>query len=191
MNDDFTSNRIIIPIILRSVLEAFVDFRNLQKDKAYTNFMTASFLKEKQKLTKEALNKNPYTSGFNNKIDMSGELIRIESELEELKNNNFSPINIFQKFEKVNMEKEYRTVYNELCLKTHNNIKALENRYIQIDKNENYDVIIFENISIEDQEVYIAFLIEKLIDAMETMIEFYKLNYSIDKLKNEFREYLT
>ncbi len=121
------------PILLRSQLEAFVDFTNLASDRKYGYHMDAANLSEWNKILREAqTGENPYLQGFSEKIDLDQLLTDQEAQLEKLKSEGYPPLNIFQKFERSGQTQEYKSFYNFLCCHSHNNMRALIERHVAI-----------------------------------------------------------
>lgn len=96
-----------VPIILRTMLETFADLKNLSADENYINFMQASYLEEWLRLFKEAKDgDNPYLR----KISQIGNLNQIYTELKKLKENHYTPLSHYKRFEKAEMVDEYRSI---------------------------------------------------------------------------------
>jgi len=88
---------------------------------------------QKAKLTKEALSNsiNPFLQSARETIDLKANLMSTEEEMQKLKSAKFTSLHIKEKFDKAGKLAEYFTVYSMLCLETHNNIRSLEERYIE------------------------------------------------------------
>lgn len=122
-----------IPILLRSALEAYLDFVNLAKDRKYGYHMRAAELKEWLKLLQEAkTEQNPFLAGIANTSNLDQELSQQGAELEELNKDGYAPLRQDQKFDKAGLTPVYKSVYNSLCCYSHNNIRALQSRHFNI-----------------------------------------------------------
>lgn len=164
------NNRIVgVPHIIRSLLEAHVDLLNLASDQKYGYFMEANYKYEWLKLLKEAQKrKNPTLVDLylNPSIDIDKEVKKVESMLQEYKDNGARPLNQFQKFEKAGLEGSYRSIYNLLCSESHNNLRALIHRHISINEKTNrFEVVIFENWTLSSYESYIMHGLTLLSDS--------------------------
>ncbi len=124
---------IAVPILLRSALEANLDFMNLAKEPRYGYHMRAAELHEWIKILREAKKKqNPFLSDIAQIPNLDEVIVQWETELSELKKKQFRPLNQKQKFNRAELEPVYQSVYNFLCCHSHNNIRALVSRHIDI-----------------------------------------------------------
>jgi len=122
-----------VPILLRSQLEAFVDFTNLASDRKYGYNMDAAHLNEWIKILREAKpGGNPYLKGMSEALDLDAILGSYEGQVEKLRADGYRPLNNFEKFERSGQAQEYRSFYNFLCCHSHNNIRALIERHVAI-----------------------------------------------------------
>lgn len=149
---------IAIPAIFRSLLEAYVDFKNLAQDSNYLNQMEASYHSQWIKLFREASNgENPYLSGLNEQVNLKEQMERTEKALSRLKKSGHSPLTALCKFEKAGMAEEYKSIYNDLCSDSHNNIRSLVDRFMVIDlKNFDFQMTLFKKENMEDFEKYVV-----------------------------------
>ncbi len=123
-----------IPIILRSAVEADIEFTNLSADRAYGYHMRASQLTEWIKILKESLNGvNPFLKDLGDLSETKEKLIEMEQELSEHKAYNFGPLSIFGKFDRAKLVHVYKSIYNSLCCHSHNNLRSLHSRHVNID----------------------------------------------------------
>jgi len=146
-----------LPVLLRSMFEADIDLTNCIKEKNYLKNMYASLLKEKIKRLKESFPEkdNPYLKPIDGTDSLKNELESTENEYETLKKDGYKPIGIKERSEKAGKLAEYHSIYNILCLETHNNIASLEKNYIEhYNEKDDYQVAIFK----EKKEDYLAFI---------------------------------
>ena len=102
-----------IPVILRSILEAYVDLENLCKDPKYGYSLEIKYIVKSLKFLNEARNeKNTYLDIIAQAPDYDEQLSRMEAEKERLINLGYKDLNKFERFSKAGMENEYRTIYN-------------------------------------------------------------------------------
>lgn len=113
-------------IITRSALEALVDLRCLINDESYLENLQQSDLKQKKIfLTEVTENRdNPYAQG-NHETHLK-EL----SEVTELLSKLPKDLTIRKKFEMAEAIDWYKTVYNKLCIHSHNNFSVLKSRHL-------------------------------------------------------------
>jgi hypothetical protein len=102
-----------VPILLRSALEAYADFKNLAANKEYGFFIKASFLDQYIKMLEEAENRvNPYLNGIEEFSDKNNLLEIFQVELNEIKKKGYSSLNIKDKFSKANLEQLYMSWFS-------------------------------------------------------------------------------
>jgi hypothetical protein len=126
---------IAVPIIFRSLLEAFVDFKNLANDRKYGYHMEAVYSKEWLKVIEEASkHNNAFLSAISEDTMLADQIRGHKDDLEKLKKDGYEPLNQFEKFEMAGMIEEYRSIYNFVCSHSHNNIRSLIDRFFIIDE---------------------------------------------------------
>jgi hypothetical protein len=76
--------------------------------------------------------KNPFLSDIAQIPNLDEVIVQCEAELSELKKKQFRPLSQKQEFDKAELEPVYQSVYNFLCCHSHNNIRALVSRHIDI-----------------------------------------------------------
>ena len=138
-----------VPILLRSMMEAFIDFLNLINDREYGYYMDVAKLKEWSKIFLESKKgNNPYLKSISELKNLDKIIADNKSELADLEKKGYLPIPIFNKFEKVGLIAEYRSMYNFLCCYSHNNGRALIDRHIKIEKDgSDHQLHLFASIS--------------------------------------------
>jgi len=154
---------IILPILLRSMFEAYADFLNLIKEPDYFKKMYATFQKQKLSLIKSAISNksNPFLNDTTEELDLGTEKQQLEEELKELNKEGNNPISVWDKFKDAGLRDQYQSIYWSLCLKTHNNVNALEDRHLD-SNHDNPKLVIFKEDSIENYGHYLN-LVEVVI----------------------------
>ena len=109
-----------IPVILRTQLEAFVDFANLIEDKDYIKTIAATFVDQKKRLYKN----------LRNHLDPS-EVPSVTNDGTEKVAEGYKPQKIWERFKNIKLEKTYITAYFILCGYGHNNLAMLEHRHLE------------------------------------------------------------
>jgi len=126
-----------VPILLRTVVEAYLDFTNLANDRKYGYNLRAAERKEWIKILREAQKGgNPFLAGIASAPNLNQTLSEWEAELAKLKQDGYTPLGQDKKFAKANLSKVYKSVYNLLCCYSHNNLRALVSRHVNISPDE-------------------------------------------------------
>jgi Family of unknown function (DUF5677) len=156
-----------VPVILRSQLEAFVDFANLIEDKDFIKTMAATFIDQKKRLY-ENLKKH---------LDPS-EVPSVTNDGTEKVAKGYKPQNIWKRFENIRLQKTYITAYFILCGYGHNNLAMLEHRHLEKSEKE-HKVVFFKE---EPFLIFLRFaftLGATLVDSHKNLIDFF--NKSMEK----------
>lgn len=137
-----------IPILLRSMFEADIDLTNLMQSPDYYKRMNASFLKEKLRFTREVASSRGslLLDRIRENRNPADDLRETQDQLDRLTAEGNGPINIRCRAEFADKLNEYLTIYNMLCLDTHNNIRSLEEWHIKKLKSEDYRVVVFKQL---------------------------------------------
>jgi hypothetical protein len=97
-----------VPILLRSVVEAFADLRNLSKNENYADVMAASYFKEWNRLYREAVEgDNPYLENISAMINLSQMDEENRKQLDDLKKKGCVALTQKERFENAGMTAEY------------------------------------------------------------------------------------
>lgn len=180
-----------LPIILRSMFEADIDLTNCIKEKNYFKNMYASLLKEKIKRLKESFPEkdNPYLEPIDGSDSLESDLESTQNEYETLKKDGYKPIGIKDRSEKTCKLAEYHSIYNILCLETHNNIASLEKNYIEHDNvKDDYQVAIFKEKK-EDHLAFISAIPGIIFNRLIDLIDFFQVeNFDIQDAFRSFKK---
>jgi len=121
-----------IPVVLRSILEAYVDLENLCKEPKYGYSLEIKSIIENLKFLKEARNeKNVYLGKIAEAPDLDERITKMETEKNRLMGLGYKNLNKFEKFHKAGLDNEYKTIYNWLCCASHNDYRALRGRHFE------------------------------------------------------------
>ena len=154
-----------IPVILRSILEAYVDLENLCKDPKYGYSLEIKYIVESLRFLKEARNeKNAYLDIIAQAPDYDERLLSMEAEKKRLIDIGYKDLNKFERFSKAGMENEYRTIYNWLCCASHNDYRVLRDRHFELGKLGPTSHF-FKEADIQDLEVFFGIASELLLRA--------------------------
>lgn len=182
------------PSLFRSLLEAYVELKNLYSDAEYGYFMEASLNDQWLKVLREAKKGNPYLSEILKGGQSDTEIEKHKCALKRLKDKGYKALRPHERFKKANMEKEYRSLYNFLSCDAHSNIRALINRHLDIQP-ESVKVVFYKDDPIEhhlsyldstaDVMVHSSSMVHKLFKTgQEALIEDHKIK--LDELRIRF-----
>jgi hypothetical protein len=149
---------IAIPLIFRSLLEAYVDFKNLAENQTYGYYMDASNAKQWIKFLEEASkNKNAYLALTASEPNLTTVIQEQNTLLSERSAKGYKPLSIFEKFEKAGMTEEYKSIYNNLCTYSHNNINSFTERFFVINEAKNdFEIVLFKDPEYNQFDCYLT-----------------------------------
>ena len=152
-----------LPILLRTQMEAFVDFANLIKDEDFIHTIAAAFIDQKNRLY----------NNLGKHLDPSETQTRELDTVDKIAEGH-QPQSIRKRFENVNLEKTYISAYFILCNYAHNNLAMLEHRHLEMNS-EGHRVIFFKE---EPLEMFIKFAMTMgamLVDAHNNLFSFFNV----------------
>lgn len=170
-----TDHRLIsgVPVLLRSVLEAYVDLYNLSENPTYAFSLQLSYLKEWLNILHEASSgKNEYLTTISKAPDLAATISAWQQKKRGLKDKGYKSLNVENKFQRAGMEKEYRSIYNSLCSDSHNNLRSLIGRHVER-KESDFEVVFYKAYTPEDSAHYIGTAAELLVRASEKVHAFF------------------
>lgn len=143
-----------VPSIFRTILETYVEFKNLLGERTYGYHMEAIYLEQWLKLLKEAKKGNPYLTSIAKSPDLDATILRHEKEFQSLKDRKYGPLSVCDRFIRCGMEDAYRSLYNMLCNHDHPNIRALIDRHIELEK-DGFCAVLYRDQPLEEFGSYI------------------------------------
>jgi len=162
-----------VPVLLRTVLEAYVDLYNLSENPAYGYALELGYIKEWMKILNEAKKgKNEYLVSISEAPTLDASISAWQKKKQELEAKGNRSLNVEQKFQRAKMEKEYRSIYNSLCSDSHNNLRALIDRHVHLN-DEDFEVVFYKAYTPEDSEHYVGMAVEILVRASERVHTFF------------------
>ena len=180
---------IAVPILLRSLVEADLDFINLAKNRRYGYHMRASELKEWIKILKGAKGgRNNFLKDISHVAGLDATLENWETELNHLKGKGYKPLSPAEKFVKAGLNAVYESVYNDLCCDSHNNIRALTSHHLNILPGKtDFQVEVYAPINYDALLPYIDTFCGILVSGTEEIHKILQSKpcYEIEKLKEE------
>lgn len=121
-------------VLVRSLLEAFVELKNLTEDPRYLGFMTYSQLVQHRKLLNMAHEptgvENPYFADLLANQATPGRRAEIKLELECLESEGFCELAIAERFRRAGEAHRRESIYQLLAQESHHNIAVLESRHL-------------------------------------------------------------
>lgn len=177
-----------VPVLLRSVLEAYVDLYNLSENPAYGYALELCYIKEWLKILNEAkTGKNEYLASIFNAPTLNSSISAWQKKKQALEGKGHKSLKVEQKFQRAGMEKEYRSIYNSLCSDSHNNLRSLIDRHVELNE-ANFEVVFYKAYTPEDSAHYIGMAVELLVRASEKVHAF--LDSPVQKEVEAFRSKL-
>ena len=165
-------SKIALPIILRSLLEAYVDMLNLCADPKYGYTLEASAEKNRLKFLREAADgQNPYLKRVSAASNLQDNITQHEQHLAAMKGKGGDVLCIKDKFKLAGLMHEYTTIYAELCSHSHNTLQALRGRHIEENEN-NFEIIYYRLTSLDEVEHYLGIACTLLLKATERVHAF-------------------
>jgi hypothetical protein len=154
-----------VPILLRSLVEAFADLRSLDKDPNYADVMVASYVHEWNRFYGEVIEgNNPYLENISAMVNFSQMVEENRKLLEGLKKKGCMPLTQKQRFEKAGMTTEYSSIYNRLCSDSHANIRSLLDRNTHIEGGD-FKVMFFKEPEEREVDLYSIDLCDRIVEA--------------------------
>ncbi len=179
-----------VPPIFRSILEAYVELKNLHAKADYGYHMEAIFEYQWIKILKEAKNKpNPYLKDLSQLEDLDAEIKRHETQLAKLKDKGYVPLNVYERFDRAGMADEYRSFYSYVSNYVHCNIQALVDRHTEIHGND-FSIIYYKEEPLASYLAYIDPTAALLVDASMKIHKFFNTGYwgDVEKLSKNLGE---
>lgn len=121
-----------VPVILRSFVEAYIDFKNVILHPEYKEQMIAQHLNEKKRMLVNARDeRNEYLKHIHDISDYEEEIDKVYEELRNLKKKKIYPMSIAKRFKQAKATDLYNSIYAYLSSFSHNILSALEARHIE------------------------------------------------------------
>jgi hypothetical protein len=179
-----------VPSIFRTILEAFVEFKNLLEDRTYGYNMEAQFSLHKLRQYEEAeKGNNPYLDYYSELPDLLELISNEKKALGDLKSKGYVPLKVLERFEKAGMINEYRSIYGSLSSDAHGNISVLIDRHCDI-KGDDFDMVYYEDRPISKYHAEIFSACNMLIQSAIGIHELLESDAvtEIIKLQKEFED---
>jgi len=158
--------------VLRTQLEAYVDFVNLVQDRSYGRHMDAADAKQLRTIYRRAVESdNPYLLGVREHEAFGDMVKQLDEELQLLKVEGIESLGIEQRFSMAGMTDLYDGVYRVLCTDTHSNRSALLTRHLEQQADGNIKIAFYRSRSEEDLLPFLDSAAGILVDSTERVHE--------------------
>ena len=136
--------------VFRSFFEAFLDVKILLDNPDYCNNLNASYYKEYLRQLYEAKKAtNPFLKGISELECLDDTIDEYERTIANLKEKGFTPLTIKDKLDCLGMGDTYSSIYNMLCSDSHNNIRSLNQRHLDVDEDD-FKLVFYDEFKLED-----------------------------------------
>jgi hypothetical protein len=176
-----------IPSIFRTILETFVELKNLTDSPKYGYYMEVAHNKQWLYLLTSAKNGNPFLKAIAAEINLERQIQEYEQKIKNLEHEGYSQLKIWKRFEMAGMENEYNSLYNFLSCDSHSNIRALISRHAEF-TDDDYKVVYYRGEPDESFLTYVNSTIRLLVNSailIHTVFETEK----VEELNNLLEEY--
>lgn len=181
-------------VLLRSILEAYVDLENLIESKSYLADLEMSFVTEWLRILDEAAaGGNEYLADISKSPDLAATIKKWRAKRSELEAQGGCVMTQAEKFKRAGLDREYRSIYNELCSNSHNNLRALLDRHVE-EEQDDFSIVYYKEPSGRDIAINVGVLTELLMRATQATHGYFKspvidkVNFrrqELDKLRGE------
>lgn len=180
-----------VPILLRTLLDAYASFRCCIIDAHHFKATCASFVKEKRRLLSSIASnpENPYLKKIAESMNVKAEIDALTEELRGIDEQGYEPLKPWAEFEKAGLQPEYQSLYWQLCMHAHNNIAALEDRHLEKEDGD-YQVAFFKAPEPDDVIRYVDSSCGLLLDATKRLHSLLEtgLGENVDALHTKLAE---
>lgn len=184
-----------VPVLVRSLMEAYIDLVNLINNPKYGYGLEIKYCSEWLKVLEDAKRgRNPFLKEISNLENLDQALTEISERQKQLEKEYKAP-RVIDRFESAGMKDEYRSIYNFLCCHSHNDFRSLIDRHVEI-KGDDSSVVLFKKQDFQEMLEYVILTCELLIFATEKVHEFFKsdvmpkveeLRKSLDEIRLQFK----
>lgn len=115
---------------------------------------------------------NEYLAEIAEAPSLDASITEWQRKKQQIEAKGYRSLKIEQKFQRANMEKEYRSMYNSLCCDAHNNLRSLVSRHIEIGQAD-FDVVFYKAYTAEDSALAVGTNAELLVRATQKVHEFF------------------
>lgn len=157
---------VTIGAVVRSIVESFADLCALAREPRYVRRMLATLYEQRCMMFQDMLSNpsNQYHASLAQQLNPTAELAEATRMFDEQKRDGFHPLSNYDRMDCAGMANEYRSLYWQLCLESHNNIASVEARHI-VETNGSYGLILAKENPPGTMMKYYDSLISVLIEA--------------------------
>jgi hypothetical protein len=170
--------------VCRTLLEAYVDFKNAIKSSTYIRHAYAQHDKDWIKVLSER--PNPFLAAVLDDEERGAALERHKRDLAKLKGQGIKPLKVAEKFDRAEMADEYRSIYHFESDATHNSWQALLSRHFE-KSDDGFQLTLYKQRSFDDYRTYLDSAAVLLLDATNEIHERFKSGHQqrIEELRQE------
>lgn len=163
------------PVLLRAVLEAYVDLLAVCKSENALGDLFLAWLEQKERLllsAKRSGGSNPFFEDLGQNSDLGDSLDEAQEAIADLKTRGHRNRTVADRFERVGQQDMYPSAYAWLCQHSHNNANIVERRHLHQDDDGAVHVAYLQPIHPCDAGLYLSTLGEVLSNALSQLSEF-------------------
>jgi hypothetical protein len=152
--------------VLRSILESYADLCALAKNPMYARRMLATLYDQRCRMFQDMLSNtaNEYHASLGKQINPAAELAVSAKQLAAERTAGFHPLSNFDRLAEADLKNEYRSLYWQLCMESHNSIASIESRHI-VDHNGIHSLVLAQDNHPGSMLKYYDSLISMLIES--------------------------
>ncbi len=170
--------------VFRTLLEAYVDFKNAMQDSTYVKHAYAQHGKDWIKCLSER--PNPFLAGILGHEQRDAALKRHKRDVAKLAGEGVKPLKKAEKFERAKMADEYRSIYHFESDAIHNSWQALLSRHFE-KLGDDFQLALYKKRSLDDYATYLDSAAILLLDATNQIHERFKSGHQkqVEALRQE------
>ena len=170
--------------VFRTLLEAYVDFKNAMQDASYIKHAYAQHGKDWIKVLSER--PNPFLAGILGHEQRDSTLKRHKRDVAKRGGEGVKPLKIADKFDRAKMADEYRSIYHFESDAIHNSWQALLSRHFE-KLGDDFQLALYKKRSLDDYGTYLDSAAILLLDATIQIHERFKSGHQkqVDALRQE------
>ena len=160
-------SKIGIPILARSIFEAYVDLHNLCDNPTYVNNLEVEYCTSWKNFLLEAKRTdNVYLSLISQAEDLTERIQEIGRKEKELVRKGHKVLSIKEKCSMAGLEAEYPTIYGTLSSHSHNGLRSLIDRHFSV-QDEGFEIEYFPDRPLDEYESILGSTLKLMCRATE------------------------
>ncbi len=182
-------NKTAVSPVFRTLLETYVNFKNVLADTAYVSHAFARHHADWVEVLESHERPNRFLEGIHTHQDRDKALALHKQRLDHLREQGIRPLSVRQRFERAGMNEEYLSIYHFESDKIHSSWQALISRHFETAVDD-FGLTIYKARSLEDYIVYLDSSAVVLLDATKEVHKRFGTNdkAAIEVLDRQFAE---